>query len=277
MMPTANARNGVFATLLLFIAAFTSLTTAQTFTDCNPMNSTVCPDDPAFSMSYKFDFTDANNASTWKLQNGMTSYGTDGAAMVVSKRKESPKLISQFYIFFGVVEVFLKASIGQGIVSSIVMESDDLDEIDWELIGGNETHVQSNYFGKGNTTSFDRAVWHPVENPMGSYRNYTTRWTKEKIEWFVDGSLVRTLNYHDALGGKNYPQTPMYVSVGIWSGGDVENNNNGTVEWAGGPTDFSQAPFTMYVKSVKVTDFSTGQSYKYGDQTGSMESIQIIG
>jgi Glycosyl hydrolases family 16 len=40
-------------------------------------------------------------------------------------------MMSNHYIFFGRVETWLKSAPGQGIVSSIVLESDDLDEIDW--------------------------------------------------------------------------------------------------------------------------------------------------
>lgn len=39
---------------------------------------------------------------------------------------------TEFYIFFGTVSVVMKASPGPGICSSIVLLSDDLDEIDWE-------------------------------------------------------------------------------------------------------------------------------------------------
>jgi hypothetical protein len=39
-------------------------------------------------------------------------------------------IISNNYIFFGKVEITLKAANGTGVVSSFVMESDDLDEID---------------------------------------------------------------------------------------------------------------------------------------------------
>lgn len=41
----------------------------------------------------------------------------------------------------------MKAASGRGIVSSIVLESDDLDEIDWEFIGGDNGKVQSNFYG----------------------------------------------------------------------------------------------------------------------------------
>jgi hypothetical protein len=40
-------------------------------------------------------------------------------------------IVSAKYIFFGKVDVTMKAANGTGVVSSFVMESDDLDEIDW--------------------------------------------------------------------------------------------------------------------------------------------------
>ena len=88
---------------------------------------------------------------------------------------------------------------------------------------------------------------------------------------------MRTLNYNDsvALYGKNYPQTPMYVKIGSWAGGDSTENSNGTVEWAGGETNYKDGPFTMVVESIQVEDFSSGSSYSYGDTTGSWESIKI--
>lgn len=47
---------------------------------------------------------------------------------------------------FGNFEVKMKAAGGRGIVSSIVLQSDVLDEVDWEFIGGEDYRVQSNYF-----------------------------------------------------------------------------------------------------------------------------------
>ena len=107
----------------------------------------------------------------------------------------------------------MQAAAGQGIISSIVLESDDLDEVDWEFMGGNTTHVETNYFGKGNTTAYDRAIYYPVDSPQTNYHNYTTHWTAEKLEWYIDSNLVRTLNFGDANGGNNYPQTPMNVRI----------------------------------------------------------------
>lgn len=122
---------------------------------------------------------------------------------------------------FGSVSVIMKASRGQGIISSIVLQSEDLDEVDWEFFGGNATTAQSNYFGKGNTTSFDRAVYHQMtSDPRDDFHNYTVHWTSDRLEWYIDSALVRTLPYAAANGGLNYPQTPVTVRLGSWAGGD---------------------------------------------------------
>ncbi|MDI1489184.1 MAG: hypothetical protein OHK93_008462 [Ramalina farinacea] len=267
------------------------LTLAQTWTSCNPLNGT-CPADTALSTNHTFDFTLAQPGNTWNLTAGAISYSpTTGAAFTINQKGDSPTIQSKFYLFFGVVEVWMQAATGKGIVSSIVLQSDDLDEIDWEIIGSNTTHVENNYYGKGNTTdAVARAKWYPMpganstdnnnssassSSPQDGFHNYTTSWTQEKLEWYVDGSLIRTLKYEDANGGASYPQTPCQLRLGIWPAGDPSNNNY-TVAWAGGEVDYKKGPYTMNVKSARVTDFSSGKEYQYGDRTGSWQSIKTI-
>jgi beta-glucanase (GH16 family) len=258
----------------LLLPAILSPVAAQTFTSCNPLNRTDCPTDQALGMDYTFDFTNSNITSVYNQTAGAVQFGSNGTEFTINQKGDSPTVQSLFYIFFGRVEVHMKAATGQGVISSIVLESDDLDEVDWEFMGGNTTHVETNYFGKGNTTSFDRAIYYPVDNPQENFHNYTCVWTQEKLEWWIDGTMVRTLPYGDANGGKNYPQTPITLRLGIWAGGD-SGEPKGTIEWAGGLTDYSKGPYTMYVNQVRVTDGSTGSEYKYGDETGSYQSIQI--
>lgn len=248
---------------------------AQTWTDCNPMNKT-CPPDTALGVSnYSINLIkDVPSTRVWTRTAGSIGSTDNGATFVVNRQGDAPTVQSKFHIFFGTVEVIMRAAAGQGIVSSIVLQSDDLDEIDWEWIGGNNSYVQTNYFGKGNTTTYDRAIWHPVKNVQGDFHNYTTDWSPEKIDFYIDGNVVRTLKYGEANGGHNFPQTPCDVRLGIWAGGQ-QGNNNYTVEWAGGATDFSKAPFVMTVQSVRVSDASTGNSqYVWTDRSGSYQSIK---
>jgi hypothetical protein len=47
--------------------------------------------------------------------------------------------------------------------------------------------------------------------------------------------------------------------------------------WAGGPTNYAAGPYSMIVKSLLVTDYSTGTSYTYGDKSGTYQSIKSTG
>jgi hypothetical protein len=68
----------------------------------------------------------------------------------------------------------------------------------------------------------------------------------------------------------------MRIRLGIWAGGDP-TNAQGTVEWAGGPTDFSKAPFAMMVDSINVINYTPAKSYTYKDNSGTYQSIGIDG
>lgn len=262
-------------TIAALLSAVVAPVAAQTWSACNPMNVTTCTPDVALGTNYTVYFNDTPSDTIWNTTAGTINYATNGAEFTVAAKGDSPTIQSNFYFFFGAVEVHMRAATGQGIISSIVLESDDLDEVDWEFMGGNTTSVETNYFGKGNTTSYDRAIYYAVDDPQQNFHNYTVDWTSAKIDWYIDGTIVRTLNYADANGGTDFPQTPMNLRLGIWAGGDPDNSN-GTIEWAGGLTDYSAGPYTMYVQSAKVTDYSSGSAYKYSDKSGSWESIKSI-
>ena len=203
------------------------------------------------------------------------SYSSDGAKFTISASGNNPTIQSDFYFLFGTVSVLMTAAPGTGIVSSIVFESDCLDEIDWEWIGGNNQQCQTNYFGKGYTGTYDREQWVSAPAPQDQVNNYTVNWQEDKTEWYVNSVLMRTLTYAGASNGAYYPQTPMRVKIGTWAGGDTTLNSEGTVEWAGGATDYSQGPFTATLQSVQITNANPASSYTYGDHSGDYSSIKI--
>ena len=169
----------------------------------------------------------------------------------------------------------MKAAPGAGIVSTLVLESDDLDEIDLEWLGADSTEVQTNYFGKGDVTTYNRGEFNPAANNQGQFITYTVEWTSTQTTWSVGGDVIRVLTPATA-DANQYPQTPMKIKFGAWSGGD-SSNAAGTIAWARGPTNYANGPFTMVVQSLSVTDYSTGTAYKYGDTSGDWESIQAVG
>ncbi|CAJ2504689.1 Uu.00g120830.m01.CDS01 [Anthostomella pinea] len=271
----------VLSTTAVVLAA-TNLASAQTFSSCNPLEKTGCPDEPAVGRenTKTIDFTKGESDFFTAAQATTIDYTTDGAVFTINTETEAPTIQSSDYIFFGKIDLTVIAAKGQGVVTSFVLQSADLDEIDWEWLGGDVTQVQSNYFGKGNTTTYDRGAYHSVNAPQTEEHTYTIDWTKDYVHWYVDGTQVRELLYADAVDGKNFPQTPCQIKLGTWVAGS-STAAPGTVEWAGGLTDFSQAPFKAYYKSITIQDYSNNvagaKSYSWpAGSDGSYGSIDVL-
>ncbi|KAI9147263.1 putative glycosidase crf1 [Paramyrothecium foliicola] len=255
----------------------------QTFTDCNPLEKS-CPAEPALgNIRIDHDFSQGQCIDFNSLAGTSITYDKNGALFGIENDKHAPTIAGTKYIFFGRLEVELMASPGQGVVTSVVLQSANLDEIDWEWLGGDNTQVQTNYFGKGDTTTYDRGAFHAVAAPVSSFHKYVIDWTPKKIDWLIDGTIVRTLKYEDAQGGSRYPQTPMEVKLGTWVAG-LPGNAEGTIQWAGGLANFKEAPFNAWYKSISVIDYAGGDApcetavkeYVYGDKSGSWQSIKVV-
>ena len=181
---------------------------------------TACPDDPALAGTYEHTYTKHAPDFSITGSKDMITFNEDGAVFRVEKALDAPTVVSDFYIMWGKLEVTMLAAPGGGVVSSIVLQSDDLDEIDWEWVGSDMANAQSNYFGKGNTASYDRGGFHEVDSLQ--WHTYGLDWTQEKLDWLIDGVVVRTLRPAE-VKGDYYPQTPMQVRLGSWAAGDSKN------------------------------------------------------
>ncbi|KAI4748369.1 concanavalin A-like lectin/glucanase [Aureobasidium sp. EXF-12298] len=229
---------------------------------CNPLNTRCPPNIGLANSTYTIDFTQQTTIPPdWTLSNyANLNFSSKGAEFTVAKRFDSPQLATNFYIHYGRTQVVAQVASGTGIVSSAVLLSDDLDEIDLEFSGNNfgdtVSKGQNNYYGK--------------------FHTYTVDWTSTALTWSVDGTIVRTLYAANADNVTHqYPQTPAKFQLGIWAAGDY-GNAWGTVSWAGGYTDYTQAPFTMYVKSVQITNYNPAYAYNYTDNSGSSGSIKYL-
>ncbi|KAK1767728.1 cell wall glucanase-like protein [Phialemonium atrogriseum] len=259
--------------------AATSLVSAQTSSLCNPVKGDKCPADKAVAPTAEVDFTKgASDFFTLADGTTLTYDAQNGAHFKISSDSNAPTITSKQYIFFGKVDVWLKASPGNGIVTSLVLQSDDLDEIDWEWLGGDSAQVQTNYFSKGDDSTYDRGGFSPVSNPQNEWHKYTIDWTNSSLTWLIDDAVVRVLNYADAKGGSTYPQTPMQIKLGTWVAGR-KDAAPGTVEWAGGYPNYANGPFIGYYKQVSIINYSNGvkgaSEYVYGDSSGTFGSIIV--
>ena len=84
------------------------------------------------SSTLESDFTKGESAlEGWETSAVNVTFDDQGAAFTINQKGDAPTIDTKDYFLFGSVEVKMKVAPGTGVVSSIVMESDVLDEIDW--------------------------------------------------------------------------------------------------------------------------------------------------
>lgn len=288
----------------LALVALSSSVSAQTFSLCDPLTGKKCPPNPAYgqckSKVHEFDFKTVSGGDGWAKDSNFKKWWTPdggvvadksqlsidpalGAVFTITNEEQAPLLRSKQYIFFGKVEIKLKAAPGVGIVTSVVLESDDRDEVDFEWVGGDRGNVQTNFFSKG-VNEFVHGKTHPTGfDAMAESHVYAVEWTRSHIIFSVDGQEIRRATPAEAENGAKWPQTPCMIKLGTWVGGK-KSLPEGTISWAGGLADFSQAPFVAHYEYVKVTDYcgdkdslSDAGEYSYGDSSGHVDSIVISG
>ncbi|KAK3209143.1 hypothetical protein GRF29_69g924474 [Pseudopithomyces chartarum] len=265
------------------LALSISFATAQ---NCNPTTSgaNVCTPNIGGPEQYFVDFTKQKGLpSDWTVSDYANfRFGAHGAEFTFSKRKDSAQIWTNFYIFFGKIDVVLQVSPGIAMISNVVLMSDDHDEIDWEWSGNNfgnansQGQVQTNYFGKGVTGWYDRGTTVEIQQPQSRFYTYSIDWNSDRIIWSIDERPVRTFNSYEAdHDAHQYPQTPSKLQLGIWCGGD-QDSDPGVRAWAGGLTDLTKVPYTMYVQSVSIRNYNPAAAYNWTDKSGSHKSIQKL-
>lgn len=183
-------------------------------------------------------------------------YSDEGLSLSINTRGDSPHIKTQLFMFHGKVGVDIRRAPGRGIVSAFYLISDDLEEIDFELLGGDTDQVQTNFFIKGNVSNYERGMDHKI-NPEPLFHRYEIEWTPHHIRWYVDRFLLREVPHTNPHG---FPTSPVNINFSLWAGGDSELNH-WTIQWAGGYTNYDEVPFTMTVRNLVVQDYSSKTSY----------------
>jgi len=171
-----------------------------------------------------------------------------------------------FYMLYGTVTARIKtASTSKGVVTSMVISNNTVetigDEIDYEWVGLDPTEVQSNFYYNG-TLDYTKGAHHKVGiDTTTEYRDYGIEWLPDALTWIVDGERVRTVTKESTWDAEanvyRYPSVDSRISFSIWDGG---MGPEGTADWAGSPTDWSDENkvYSMYVDSVTVKCVTPG-------------------
>ncbi|KAF2862678.1 glycoside hydrolase family 16 protein, partial [Piedraia hortae CBS 480.64] len=260
-----------------------SAAAAVSAADCNPTKAS-CPAIAGFTGPYSVDFSNnkALSSSDWIVaayEDPFVKPSAQGLQFQLTNYTDAPNIWTSKYFLYGTVSVVMKSAPGKGVISSAVLMSDTLDEIDWEFSGNNfgknVPTVQTNYYGKGIVGSYDRGTLPTVNGEMTTaFKNYTLVWKADSLTWMIDNKVVRTLKRSDTGDREHqYPQTPARFHLGAWDGGSP-TSPDGTATWAGGRTDIHGFPYSSYVRSVSIIPDKHCAQYSYSDKSGSEGSVK---
>jgi beta-glucanase (GH16 family) len=260
----------------------------QCLSGCNPLASykpTSCLADPicqdqniTFSPS---DYNNTNMFMPWLQYNGNASVapfilesgslapGSVGVEMQLTEARQT-KLASTRYMLYGDVEVRMRHPAVNGLVAAFITMSDVLDEIDWEFVSNDTSEALTNFFWQGNQVSGNSATLNPSGLDVTAWHTFGLSWTPSRIQWSIDGTVVRTLRESQV---SNFPSTPSMIQLSIWAGGN-STNAPGVIAWAGGEIDWTASAYTS--KGYYPVELAS-YSVTCGDPTTSNFALQGSG
>jgi beta-glucanase (GH16 family) len=163
---------------------------------------------------------------------------------------EGARISTIRYLQYAKITASLIAPPQKGVVTAFITMSGVQDEIDFEVLGNDTTTVQTDLFYRGIPEFPKHTGTHYVGN-VSVENQYTIDWNRKRIEFSINGKVVRTVNQADSyqvnvttsngtrpFGKYWYPETPSQVQFGLWDGGN--SPDAGVSAWAGGKTDLSQ-------------------------------------
>lgn len=169
------------------------------------------------------------------------------SARLVTKNKFEQK--------YGRFEARIKIPRGQGMWSAFWMLGNDIDSVGWsqcgeidvmENIGREPSIVHGTIHGPG--YSGGNGISTPFELAKGKkfaddFHVYATEWTENKIEFYVDGKLYKTITPQNLPSGKKWVYDhPFFIILNLAVGGN----------WGGNPDATTVFPQEMAIDYVRV-------------------------
>ncbi|XP_047072962.1 xyloglucan endotransglucosylase/hydrolase protein 31-like [Lolium rigidum] len=134
------------------------------------------------------------------------------------------------------------AGLNYNLYLSSLEGSPDMDEIDFEFLGGDKRAVQTNFYVGG---CGGREMVHelPFDSSDG-FHHYAVAWGADAIEWRVDGELVR--REERGNDGEPWPEKPMFLYASLWDASGIDEGR-----WTG-TYHGRDAPYVCSYRDVRV-------------------------
>jgi beta-glucanase (GH16 family) len=104
-------------------------------------------DDVSDISQYLGDSSKAN----WVSSGKPVVYNNDAILLTMAPDTVGTLLTSTAYVWYGKISATLTTSQGAGVVTAFILMSDSRDEIDFEFVGVDVQHAQSNFYAQGIT------------------------------------------------------------------------------------------------------------------------------
>jgi hypothetical protein len=233
----------------------------------------------------------------WQSQ-GMPTIYTDpktkekSTLLTMAQGTVGTLLASTYYVWYGKICSKLSTAQGKGVVTAFILMSDVKDEIDFEWVGVDTGHVQSNYYSQGVTVYTNgENLTVPDSNTVESMHEYCVDWKEDTLTWTINGKTQRTLErestWNKTSGRYSYPQTPARVMLSLWPAG-LPTNEKGTIDWAGGEIDWNSPYMTNGYYAARFSEVTVEcydppegaqikgkKTYKYTDEAGTNNTVAI--
>jgi beta-glucanase (GH16 family) len=221
-----------------------------------------------------------SSKADWQLQ-GQPMFWEDSMVLTMAEGTSGTLIASTFYVWYGKICTNMRTSQGKGVVTAFIMMSDVKDEIDFEFVGVDVNHAQTNWYSQG-VTDYNQGENLTVNgDTVNKPHEYCIDWTPEELNWSIDGTSMRKVKKSDTWNSTSnrygYPQTPSRIMISLWPAG-LASNAKGTVDWSGGEIDWQSKYMQSGVYTAVVSDVSvecydppsgtkqTGKkTYKYTD------------
>lgn len=182
------------------------------------MPDAVCPPVPALGETVHIDLRKQSLGNYIVKGNGPLDWDLTGNGLVllVTRESSTPSVKVPKHIFFGRVDVEMRSAPGAGIVTFLTLDSPDGDNVGFEWMGANDEEVKTTTLSKGRISPHKYMQYHPIEASSTNFHTYSFLWGTRSLQWFVDGNVVRTLNYRMEDDGTNtaFPYgTPLPVQT----------------------------------------------------------------
>lgn len=222
----------------------------------------------------------------------------EGALLMQMPNGTSGTVISSTkYLWYGSIRSTLKTSHDRGVITAFILFSDVQDEVDFESVGYNLTFPETNYYYHG-ITNYTNAKEYKTSDTYENYHTYGVDWHEDRLEWYLDEKLVRTLykntTYNSTTKKYQFPQTPSRIQYSLWPAGAAANAL-GTIEWAGGSINWNSDDikdygyYYAYLKNMSVkaydlpekvkldgsSDASKLHAFLYNSTDGTQEDIYL--